>query len=102
MKAVLLGCALAAASWPALAQDAGALATRSLAATCATCHGTDGRPAAGSRMPVLAGEARDRLLQRLRGFRDGTRASTVMQQIALGFSDAQLQQLASYFAAQPR
>ena len=42
------------------------------------------------------------MLQQLRAFRDGSRPATVMHQIAKGFSDAQLQQVAGYFAAQKK
>lgn len=101
MRAALLLAWLLAGA-PCMAQDAGALATRSLAATCATCHGTDGHPAAGTRIAELAGQPREQLLDHLRGFRNGTRESTVMRQIASGFSDSQLEQLASYFAAQKK
>jgi len=91
-----------AAPVAALAQSPDALQVRSLAATCANCHGTDGRAAAGAGMPGLAGQPRDYLLQQLRAFRDGSRPATVMHQIAKGYSEPQLQQLASYFAAQAR
>ena|SRR6187402_2313263 len=91
-----------AAPLAALAQSPDALQVRSLAATCANCHGTDGRAAAGAGMPGLAGQPRDYLLQQLRAFRDGSRPATVMHQIAKGYSEPQLQQLAAYFAAQAR
>ena len=51
--ALLLLGSLAAA--PVLAQDAARLHQRALAATCANCHGTDGRTAPGSAVPSLAG-----------------------------------------------
>lgn len=80
------------------AQDA--LYVRSLAASCAQCHGTDGHPVSGSALPALAGRSREDLLAQLKAFKAGTRASTIMQQLARGYSDAQLEQLAGYFAAQ--
>jgi cytochrome subunit of sulfide dehydrogenase len=73
---------------------------RALAANCAACHGTDGHPVPGTHLPALAGKSRQVLLQRLHAFRDGSRPATVMQQIAKGYSEAQLAQLAGYFAAQ--
>jgi cytochrome c553 len=76
------------------------LYVRTLAANCAQCHGTDGHPAAGSGMPALAGRAREDLLAQLKAFKAGTRASTIMQQLARGYSDVQLEQLAAFFAAQ--
>jgi cytochrome subunit of sulfide dehydrogenase len=85
----------------AAAQDASqALYARALAANCAACHGTDGHPVPGTRLPALAGKSRQVLLQRLHAFRDGSRPATVMQQIAKGYTEAQLSELAGYFAAQ--
>lgn len=71
---------------------------RSLAATCATCHGTDGRSVDGV-PPSLAGQNRQVMLQALRDFRDGKRPATIMHQQAKGYTDAQFELLADYFAA---
>lgn len=71
---------------------------RVLAATCGACHGTDGRAVQGEAMVVLAGYPKDAMVTRMRAFRDGSRASTVMQQIAKGYSDAQIESLAAYFS----
>jgi cytochrome c553 len=73
---------------------------RSLAANCAQCHGTDGHAAPGSALPALAGMPREALLAQLQAFKAGTRPSTIMGQIAKGYSEAQLEQLAAWFAAQ--
>ena len=84
------------------AQTPDALSLRSLAANCASCHGTDGHAVEGSALPALAGLSADYTLQQMHSFRDGSRPATVMHQIARGFSEAQLQQLAAYFAAQKK
>jgi len=70
------------------------LDARALAAGCATCH----QPGQ-TRPPALEGVARDELLAKLRGFRDGTRNGTLMPQLAKGYTDAELQAIAAYFAA---
>lgn len=80
----------------AQAQDANA--ARALAATCATCHGTDGR-SVGNVPPSLAGQNRQILLQAMRDFRDGKRTATIMHQQAKGYTDAQFELLADYFSA---
>ena len=90
--AVVLG-ALASA---ALAQDPNA--ARSMAATCFTCHGTDGISVGGI-PPSLAGQSKDYLLQQLKDFKAGKRPATIMHQHAKGYSDEQLEQIAAYFAA---
>ena len=81
-------------------QTAEAVNLRSMAATCATCHGTDGRSVPGSSVPSIAGMPRDHLSSQLKAFKAGSRPSTVMGQLAKGFSDAQLEQLADYFSRQ--
>jgi cytochrome subunit of sulfide dehydrogenase len=78
-----------------------ALRTRSLAAQCAQCHGTDGRALPGAEVPGLAGLQATYIAEQMKAFRSGSRASSVMQQLAKGFSDAQVDQLARYFASQP-
>ena len=75
---------------------------RALAANCAQCHGTDGRPVAGSEVPRLAGRDRAELLARLTAFKQVSVRATVMDQIAKGYSDEELAALADYFARLPR
>ena len=75
---------------------------RTLAATCAACHGTDGRVVPEAGIKGLRGRDRNELAARLRAFRDGTRPATVMQQIAKGYTPEQIDQLATYFAGLPR
>lgn len=92
--------ALAGLATTAAAQDAKTLHTRSLAATCANCHGTDGRAVAGESMARLAGLDAAYTAEQLRAFRDGKRPATVMHQLTKGYSDEQIAALAAYFAAQ--
>lgn len=73
-----------------------------LAATCANCHGTQGRAVEGSPLPPLAGMPRERMLEQLQAFKSGARPATIMHQLSKGFSDAQLERLAAYFAAQKK
>ena len=101
-RMLLAACVAAAAPLYAHAQSPDALYVKSLAATCANCHGTDGRTTDGSAVPALAGMPRDYMLLQLKSFRDGSRPATVMHQITKGFSEAQLQQVAGYFAAQKK
>lgn len=93
-------CALVGAS-AALAEPppADALRARNLAATCTGCHGTGGR-SVDRTIPALAGREYTELLQLLTEFKAGRRAATVMEQIARGYSDAQLERIAAWFAAQ--
>jgi sulfide dehydrogenase cytochrome subunit len=74
---------------------------RSLAATCANCHGTDGRSVT-QEVVSLAGLPKDYLVAQMKAFRDGTRPATIMPQIAKGYSDAQIEAMADYFSRRPR
>jgi cytochrome subunit of sulfide dehydrogenase len=77
------------------------LEVRSLAATCAACHGTEGRALQGTAMVPLAGYPKASLIAQMQAFRDGDRNATVMHQIARGYTEQQVETLATYFAAQP-
>lgn len=82
------------------AQSPQALYVAQVAATCANCHGTQGKPVAGSALPPLAGMPREQMLAQMQAFKSGSRPATIMHQLSKGFSDAQLVQIADYFAAQ--
>ena len=84
------------------AQGQEALHVRSLAATCASCHGTNGQAAEGSVLPSLSGTPRAHMIAQMAAFKSGTRSATVMHQLSKGYTDAQIAQLADYFAAQQR
>jgi cytochrome subunit of sulfide dehydrogenase len=96
--AAVLALAAAGLSASASAQDgADALRTRSLAATCAGCHGTEGRAAPGAVLPGLAGIPAPYLAEQMKAFKSGARTGTLMPQLAKGYSDAQIEQLAAWF-----
>ena len=102
MKTGWIAVAAAAMSLLALsaqAQGQDALNVRSLAATCAACHGTDGRVVGDGSVIALAGLPRDVLATQLRAFKAGSRPSTIMAQLSKGYSETQIDQLAAYFSA---
>lgn len=104
---LMLAGALGALSAPALSQpapsaEAERLHLRSLASTCAACHGTGGRAVVPDLVPGLAGRPREVLLEKMRALRDDKVGATIMPQLLKGYSEAQLEQLAAYFAAQPK
>lgn len=94
IRTTAVGMVLAAATW-AHADDG-----RYLAGSCANCHGTRGVGQGG--MPSLAGLDAAYVASEVRRFRDGQRPATAMQQIAKGYSDAQIEAIARYYAQQPR
>ena len=84
--------------------DAGkdALYVKSLAATCANCHGTNGKATEGSSVVSLAGLDKAYTVAQMKAFKSGARPATVMHQLSKGYSDAQIEVLATYFAAQKK
>jgi sulfide dehydrogenase cytochrome subunit len=99
MSVKLVAAALALAAAAAHAQETAV--ARSLAATCASCHGTDGRSVTAE-VVSLAGLSKEHIVTQMRAFRDGTRPATVMAQLAKGYSDAQIELLADYFSRRQR
>ena len=96
---ILLAAALSAASLSAHAQDS--VVARSLAATCANCHGSEGR-SVSTEVISLAGLPKEFIVSEMKAFKDGARPATIMQQLAKGYTDPQIDMIASYLAAQKR
>ena len=97
-RSIAIAAAFAAASFSATAQES----PRNLASACAICHGTQGKPAPDAPLIPLAGLPQDHIATQMRAFRDGRRPATVMHQIAKGYTDAQIDAMAAWFAAQKR
>jgi sulfide dehydrogenase cytochrome subunit len=97
-SAMLLGMNAAAQ-----AQDkATTLHNRATAAMCANCHGTEGRTVEGSAIPSLVGMPKEYHVLQMQAFKNGTRPATVMHQITKGLTDAQIDTIATYYAATKR
>lgn len=78
------------------------IGVRALAANCAACHGTNGHSVLGSAIPGLAGYEKEKLVAAMKEFREGKRQSTIMHQIAKGYSNVETEALADYFSKQSR
>jgi cytochrome c553 len=100
IRLALLAACLAASGAQAEPTPSQTLHLRALAATCANCHGTDGRAVDGAGNVKLQGMDKAYLIEQMTAFRDGKRQATVMHQLAKGYSPAQVEQIAAYFAAQ--
>ncbi|MFN2381275.1 MAG: cytochrome c [Guyparkeria sp.] len=70
-----------------------------LSHTCAACHGTHGH-FENDYMPPLAGMDADRFVDSMTAFRQGSRPASIMDRIARAFSDAEIEAMADFFAAQ--
>jgi len=79
---------------------------RSLAASCAACHGTLGNTVksnsseAAGNIPTLAGAKKDDIIAKLQAFKSGARTATVMHRHARGLTADEITALAQYFSAQ--
>ena len=81
----------------ALAMGGDPAAGRQAAAACRVCHGMDGksvRPDA----PNIGGQLESYLRQQLLDYRSGKRQHPVMSVVAEGLSDADIDNLAAYYA----
>jgi cytochrome c553 len=82
-----------------------ALHTRTLAASCAACHGHLGNPvelANTEKSLQLAGVEKQTIIERLQNFRSGKTESTVMHHHAKGLSEAEITALAEFFSTQQK
>jgi cytochrome c553 len=92
-----LALTLALAAAPAFA---GPPPTPEKVTVCAACHGADGK----STQPIyphLAGQYASYLELALREYRSGARKNAIMAPQAAALTDAEIRQLAEYYAAQP-
>ena len=92
---VLLGAALLSA---APAQAADLAAGQKTAQACTVCHGAQGLGAAPD-APHLAGQPAQYLVAQLRAYRDGGRRHEVMSLMAKPLSNAEIDDLAAWFAS---
>jgi cytochrome c553 len=74
-------------------------AQREKAAPCAACHGADGRSDLAE-VPSLAGQPKQFITTQLVMFREGNRKNAVMNALAAPLSNADINDLGGYFAAQ--
>ncbi|HSE94077.1 MAG TPA: cytochrome C [Methylomirabilota bacterium] len=68
------------------------------AAACSGCHAASA--SATSPVPRLAGRERAVIVKAMQEFRSGQRSATVMDRIAKGFTDEEVQAIAAWYAAQ--
>ena len=95
-RAVALALALAAGGVAAQGDDISA--GRAKARACAVCHGQLGVSVAPD-TPNLAGQPASYLVQQLRAYRSGARKHEVMAVMAKPLLDAEIDQLAGWFAS---
>jgi cytochrome c553 len=95
--ALALAAAFTLAAAPSSA-SADAAAGRTKAQMCATCHGANGLAVAPN-TPHLAGQPEPYLVEQLKAYRSGKRAHEVMDVVAKALTDADIADLAAWFAS---
>jgi len=73
---------------------------RELAAKCDRCHESEDSPKMA--VPILRGQDKDYLVMALRAYRDDRRESTTMHRMSVIYGNAIIDDIASYYASQPR
>jgi sulfide dehydrogenase cytochrome subunit len=97
---LLISCLfLSTSSFAASQQE---LSTSGMAATCANCHGTFGKSIQGGALSSLAGMQSEYIVEQMQAFKTGARKATIMHQLAKGYTEQQIKDLAVYFAVQSR
>jgi cytochrome c553 len=92
------GLLLVGACTSAMAQDRDPELARNVAAGCANCHGTNGVSLGG--IPSLAGQDKSTIVRKMQDFKGARVPSTIMNQLAKGYTDEQIELAASWYAAQ--
>jgi len=73
---------------------------RELAVKCDRCHDAEDNPRMVT--PILRAQDKDYLVMALRAYRDDKRESTTMHKMSIIYSNAVIDDIASYYASQPR
>jgi len=74
-----------------------AAAGKAKSTVCASCHGANG-VSANPMWPNLAAQKEAYLVKQMKAFRDGTRSDPMMSPMAKPLSDADIANLAAYYA----
>jgi cytochrome c553 len=101
---VSVGPALLLAAWAAFAAEPAPAAkadptkgSATATAVCAACHTTDGSRGSAAN-PILQGQHPDYIAKQLADFKSGRRASPIMKPIASSLSEADMKNVAAFYA----
>lgn len=99
MKKIILTVLVSLLSLQSSALLAGdAAAGKAKSATCAGCHGPEGI-SQNEMWPNLAGQKEGYLIAQMKAFRDGQRSNPMMAPMVAPLSDADIEDLAAYYAS---
>ena len=97
-KVVLSAAAIVLATTFGSAMAGDVAAGKAKSATCAGCHGGNGISMVPT-YPNLAGQKEQYLAKSIKAYRDGTRTDPTMNAMAKPLSDADIDNLAAYYAS---
>jgi cytochrome c553 len=92
---LLAACGLSTASLAEGTREAG----QAKSTACVACHGIDGN-SANPEWPSIAGQSPSYTVRQLKAFRGGERQNPLMTPMAVGLSDADIDDLAAFYASQ--
>ena len=104
IKHFFLACTLftlAGQSYAMGVQGNAAAGKQKAATVCAACHGADGNKTLDNSYPKLAGQHPDYLLKALHDYKSGKRTHAIMGAQAQGLSEADMANLAVFYASLP-
>lgn len=96
-KKLLLLCAGCALGFSGASLAGNAEAGKSKSSICGGCHGANGISSSPS-IPNLAGQKNGYLAKSIKDYRDGKRTDSMMQSLAKGLSDADIDDLAAFYS----
>ncbi len=97
-RTFILSALLVAASMSAYAGED--LRAFMLSASCAACHGTDGE--SPDSIPTIQGKSAKYIADKLKQYKADKGSPTVMNRLAKGYSDEEIEQIAAWFEARER
>ncbi|NIM29269.1 MAG: c-type cytochrome [Gammaproteobacteria bacterium] len=101
MRTLLIATVTALALVQPTAQAAGdAQAGKAKSASCAACHGPEGKRPTTPAFPILAGQYADYLVRALEDYKTGKRKNPIMAGLAAGLSAQDREDLAAFYASQ--
>jgi cytochrome subunit of sulfide dehydrogenase len=95
-KTTLVAAGVAALAFSALASAAD-VHTRTISATCMSCHGPHGKSLGA--IPSLAGMDKDTFVKAMIEFKSGVRPGTIMKKHAAGYTEAEYAAMGEFFAS---
>ena len=97
MTALALGLAVTSAQAAEKKEVLSGASARMLAAQCDGCHGFNGA-SAGPAIPNIGGISKDYMVEVMKGFKSDEVPATLMNRIAKGYTDDEIERLAEYYA----